>query len=233
LDKEIIIREVKNSFSFAHEMSSEQMAWFAQYCTIEEVPAGTVLVERIESCPGLLLIISGVLKVSKTSDDGREITIYRIGKGRTCPLSAICILGDLKGYFARVVAEVRTKILWVSRGFVNKSMVECEPFWRYLLGCMANRLYESIQVVDNIAFIPVKNRLAQILLLNSSYGKHPVYTTHDALARELGTAREVVSRELKNFERAGLLFLARGLITIENVGELEILAAGNNSGNNY
>lgn len=84
-----------------------------------------------------------------------------------------------------------------------------------------------MEVVDNIAFISIKKRLAQILIANSSYGKHPVYTTHDALARELGTAREVVSRELKGLERAGILTLFRGRINVEKAGELEALSRNN------
>lgn len=224
LEKERIIKEIKSVFSFGRELSAPQLAAFAEYCTLEEVRAGTILAERIGACPGLLLVISGVLKVSKTSGDGREVTIYRIGKGRTCPLSAICYLGNLKGYLAKVIAEVDTVILWVSGEFVNRAMVECEPFWRYILKCMANRLYESIEVVDSIAFIPVKTRLAQLILSNSSFGKHPVYITHDALARELGTAREVVSRELKSMERSEILALSRGKLVVLKARELDMIA---------
>ncbi len=220
-DKKSLLAELKASFSFAHELLPHQLELLIADSTLEEVEAGTVLAEKIGNCPGLALILAGKLRVYKTSADGREITLYRIGKGRTCPLSAVCILGHLEGYLAKVVAEVDTRILWLSRDFVSNSMVKCEPFWRYLFGCMAGRLYETMEVVDNIAFIPIKKRLTQILVEKSNFGKHAIYTTHEALARELGTAREVVSRELKGLERLGILSLSRGRITVEKAEELE------------
>lgn len=223
-----IIKELKDSFSFVLELSTQQIETLAECTTLQEVPANTVLVKKIGSCQGLALIVAGGLRVYRTSCDGREVTIYRIGKGRTCPLSAVCIMGNLEGFEAKVVAEVDTKILWVSRDFVIKNLFECEPFSRFIFNCMANRLYETMEVVDNIAFDSIKKRLAQILITKSSFGKHQIYTTHDALARELGTAREVISRQLKVFERAGFLTLFRGRLTVENVEELSALT-GNNS----
>lgn len=224
-EKEKLIGELKAAFPFMHELSPEQQKLLINHSVLEVVPADTVLAEKIGSCPGLALILAGELRVSKISDDGREVTIYRIGKGRTCPLSAVCMLGNIhSGYPAKVIATVETRILWISHKFVSKSMVECEPFWRYIFGCMANRLFQTMEVVDSIAFVPIRKRLAQLLLANSSEGKHNVYTTHDALARELGTAREVVSRELKCMERSGILKLSRGLLTVENAEELAAIA---------
>ncbi len=218
-------KEIKAVFSFASQLSPQQLERLTSHSELEIVPAGTVLAEKIGNCKGLALILAGELKVSKVSEDGREVTLYRITRGRTCPLSAACILGNIEGYVSKVVAEIDTKIIWVSKEFLSVALVECEPFWRFVFGCMASRLYEAMEIVDNIAFIPIRKRLAQILLVNSSHGKHPIYTTHDALARELGTAREVISRELKAMERVGVLNLSRGRLTVENAKELAAITS--------
>lgn len=222
--KKYIIDELKPVFSFTAELSPLQLEMLAENSVLEEIPARTVLADRVGNCKGLALILSGELKISSISEDGREVTLYRMGKGMTCALSAACILGNLEGYPVKIIAEKETKIVWVSREFINKHLSEYEPFWRFVFKCMADRLYEALEVVDSIAFIPVRKRLAQILLAKSNSGKHPVYSTHEALARELGTAREVISRELKGFERAGIVSLARGRLTITNADELVSIA---------
>lgn len=208
-------------------MSPQQLDLLLEYSNFEQVPANKVLVDKIADCPGLALILSGELRISKISSDGREVTLYRVGRGRACPLSVACIVGNLQDYSARVIAEADTLILWVSRQFVSKAMVDCEPFWRYVFGCLAKRLFEAMDVVDNIAFTSIKKRLAQILINNSGCGENLIYTTHEALARELGTAREVISRELKGMERAGILRLSRGLITVDKPEELIAIVVNN------
>ena len=219
-----LLTELGEVFLFVDELSDAQLQELVNNSTVQEAPAGTVLVDKIGDCPGLALILSGELHVSRISEDGREVLLYRVEKGRTCPLSAACILGNLTMDSVRVVAEVDTKICWVSRDFFKRSLVECEPFWRFVFGCVSSRLFEIMEIVDNVAFVSVKKRLAQILLLHSDHGKLPIYKTHEGLARELGSAREVVSRELKNFERAGILSLARGRLVIKKPEMLDMVA---------
>lgn len=221
--RDILIRAIQETFDFARALSPRQLELLAEYSELEKVEAGTVLAKRIGDCKGLLLVVSGELKLSKVSVEGREVTLYRVIKGRTCPLSVACILSKIRSYPIRVTAEIDTTIIWVSPEFLSIALAECEPFWRFVFECLANRLYETMEIVDSIAFIPIKKRLAQMLLTKSNRGKHPIYTTHDALARELGTAREVVSRELKALERAGILSLARGRLTVEKEQELSDL----------
>lgn len=224
--KLVFMEELKAIFSFAKELSSEQLESLVDYVVLQKVSAGTVLAERGSDCLGLALLLSGKLRVSMTSEDGREVTLYRIGEGRTCPLSAACILGNFTGNSVTVTAEVDSKVIFVSREFFLKSLAECEPFYRFVFSDISNRLFQATEVVDSIAFISVKKRLAQLLLLNSNSGKYSIYMTHEAFAKELGTAREVVSRELKSFERLGILSLARGRLVINNADALETIAKG-------
>ena len=218
-----IIEELIDTFSFARELSFKQLESLVEHSNVQEVPAGTIVAEKGSYCHGLALLLSGELRVAMNSEDGREVTIYHIFKGRICPLSAACVLGDFKGNTVTVTAETDVKVMWVSRGFFAQSFAESEAFYRFVINDISNRLFEATEVVDSIAFVPVKKRLAQLLYSTSNGGRSPVYITHEGIARELGTAREVISRELKGFERLGILTLSRGRLDIKNIMELEKL----------
>lgn len=222
--KLVFMEELKTTFDFARELTSEQLECLVSYSGLQEVTAGTVLAEKGSDCSALALLLSGKLRVAMISEDGREFTLYRIGKGRTCPLSAACIFGNFSGNTVTVTAEVDSKVIFVTREFFVKSLAECEPFYRFVFSDISNRLFQATEVVDSIAFISVKKRLAQLLILNSNSGKYSIYMTHEAFARELGTAREVVSRELKGFEKLGILSLARGRLVIHDPEALEGIA---------
>lgn len=218
-----IVKELIDTFSFARDLSYKQIESLVEHSNIQGAPAGTVIAEKGSYCHGLALLLAGELRVAMNSEDGREITIYRIHKGRICPLSAACVLGDFKGNTVTVTAETDVKVIWVSRQFFTRSFAECEPFYRFVTNDISNRLFEATEVVDSIAFVPVRKRLAQLLYSTSNEGRSPIYITHEGIARELGTAREVISRELKGFERLGILTLSRGRLDIKNSKELEKL----------
>lgn len=222
--REEFIQLLIDNFDFAKEFTSKQLYKLLDHATFQEVPAGTMVAEKGSYCPGLALLLFGELRVAMTADDGREVTIYRIGKGKICPLSAACILGGYKGNTVTVTTETDCKVIWVKRSYFLHSIGESEPFYRFLMGDISMRLFEATEVMDRIAFIPVRKRLANLLYIKSHGGRTPVYATHENLARELGTAREVISRELKGFERTGLLKLSRGKLEITDSEELEKLA---------
>lgn len=221
--KTTIIQTLRKSFDFVSELTPEQLDLLATHSIIEKVPAGTIIAEQMGGCRGFALIISGEMRLSKHSEDGREIALLRIGERKACPLSAACVLGGDEAYPVRVTVSVDSTIIWVARESLREVMMECEPFWRYIFNGIAERLYDTIDVIGNVAFTPIKKRLAQHLLSESNYGKHPVYITHDLLAREIGTVREVVSRELKHLEKADILILSRGRITVKNPDALVAL----------
>ncbi len=212
--RDIIIKTLQKSFAFASQLTPAQMELLASNSIVEKLPAGTIIAEQMGGCRGFALIISGELRLSKFSEDGREIALLKIGEGKGCPLSAACVLGSDESYPVRVMVAVDSTIIWVARESLKEVMMECEPFWDFVFKGIAGRLYDTIDFVGNVAFTPIKKRLAQILLNESNHGKHAVYMTHDMLAREIGTVREVVSRELKYLEREGILLLSRGRIKV-------------------
>lgn len=227
MSKMEILDELIKTFDFVADICPEQVEEIVDHCELEKLSAGTVLETNFGTCKGVILILSGEIRISKMSEDGREMTLSRFSKGTICPLSAVCILGSTNtnyNYPIRVIAEKDTKIVWVSREYITNSLSNCKPFWAFIFSCIADSLYKTIDVVDHIAFTSIKKRLAQLILNNSNNGKHSLYTTHEDLAREIGTAREVISRELKVFERSGFIQMQRGRLTILNTEELTAIA---------
>lgn len=225
MEKNIIANELQQSFDFISDICPDQLDEIVKHCEIEFFPAGHILETAFGECKGVIMIVSGEIRISKISEDGREITLSRFTKGTICPLSAVCILGSTPSkYPAKVIADRDTTIIWVHRDYIINSLMDCKPFWAFIFSCIANSLYKTIDVVDTIAFTPVRKRLALLILNDTNCGKHPLYMTHEALAREIGTAREVISRELKAFEKAGLIEMQRGRLTVTEVEQLNVIA---------
>ena len=184
------------------------------------VPAGTLLFEEHAPCQGFPLVLDGEVRVARGSAQGRSLELYRVGPGELCVVSACGLFGQAP-LAAHGVAVVPTRLLLLSpAGF--EQWVAHEPFRRFVFGVFADRLADLMSLAEAVAFQRLDQRLAAALL-----GHGPtVQTTHQALADELGTVREIVTRLLKRFERAGWVSLARERIELRDAAALRALAAG-------
>ena len=184
------------------------------------VPAGTLLFEEQAPCQGFPLVLDGEVRVARGSAQGRSLELYRVGPGELCVVSACGLFGQ-SPLAAHGVAVVPTRLLLLSpAGF--EQWVTHEPFRRFVFGIFADRLADLMSLAEAVAFQRLDQRLAAALL-----GHGPaVLTTHQALADELGTVREIVTRLLKRFERAGWVSLARERIELRDAAALRALAAG-------
>lgn len=176
-----------------------------------QLPPGMQVFRRGESCRGLPLVVRGSIRVQMTGVCGNEIVLYRIGDDDLCTLSVGCLIAS-RGYRAEAVVEEPTDALVLPQDVFDTLMAASAPFRRYILASYGSRLDTLMLLVEEIAFHRMDQRLAQCLLARSR-GEF-VTATHQSLATELGTAREVVSRLLKEFERSGLLRLERGRIQL-------------------
>jgi CRP/FNR family transcriptional regulator, anaerobic regulatory protein len=185
-----------------------------------EVPAGAVLFEEAAPCRGFPLVLQGEVRVARGSAQGRSLELYRVGPGELCVVSASGLFGSTP-LAAQGVATLPTRLLLLSpAGF--ERWVEHEPFRRFVFGVFADRLSELMSLAEAVAFQRLDQRLAAALL---GHGQ-TVQTTHQALADELGTVREIVTRLLKRFERAGWVSLARERIELRDAAALRAMAAG-------
>lgn len=178
------------------------------------------LYEQGFPCPFVPFIVSGMVRVFKIGESGREITLYRVRPGQVCILSTTCSVSD-KQYPAIAEAEEPSVVYVVPGGAFRRMLRLHVPLQEFIFDVMSERLVEMMTVVEEVAFWRVDLRLAN-RLLEETEPPNPasVKTTHAQLAIELGSAREVVSRILKEFERRGFVNLVRGMVEIPGRDEL-------------
>lgn len=176
------------------------------------LPAGAAAFRPGQPCAHWLIVERGRVRVSHLAEDGRAIVLYRVGPGESCILTTAGLL-EGGSYDAEAVAETDVDALLVPAGAFLRLIAEQPSFRRLAFAAYASRIAGLIALADELAFDEVGTRLARRLLaLRTADGAVPA--THEALATELGTAREVVSRRLKALERAGHVALARGRIVV-------------------
>lgn len=173
-------------------------------------PAGSILARPGDVLPHFILLSSGVVKVSGVSQGGREIVLYRVAAGETCVLSAAALLGDLS-LGAELTAETDITGFALPQSLFHELVVTSQLFRQMIFSTLATRLQEIVALLEDVAFRRIDARLAEYLVARNAV---VLELTHKDIAAELGTAREVVSRQLKEFERRGWLKLNRGHITL-------------------
>ena len=164
-----------------------------------------------DPCRSFLLVREGSVRVQKLTESGREIVLYRVGPGQTCVLTTACLFGG-GHYPAEGITETEVQAVALPLGGFHQAVATSAGFRAFVFTALGERLTDLMLLVEAIAFGRVDVRLAQRLLELGGDGE--IAATHQQLAAELGTAREVVSRLLKEFERHAWVRLARGRIEI-------------------
>ena len=174
-----------------------------------------------EECLGVLLIKSGMLRVFILSEDGREVTLYRLYPGDTCVLSASCILNSIN-FEVHIAAEEDTEVLLINIAAFGKVAKENVYAENFSLRNAMERFSEVMFAIEEILFSSIEKRLANFLLEEADrVGDDKIKVTHDRIAKNIGSAREVVSRMLKVFQEEGLIEQGRGKIVIIDEKGLE------------
>jgi CRP/FNR family transcriptional regulator len=183
------------------------------------LPAGTIMFDENQACQGFPLLLSGSIRVIKASANGRELQLYRVCPGESCILTSSCLLGHTQ-YHARGVVEQDVELVALPPSAFRTLLSQYEPFRDYIFGLFSERLTDLMQLVSAVAFQKLDQRLAALLITKSS----PIHITHQALADELGSVREIVSRLLKNFADQGWVRLGREHIEVVDATALKKLS---------
>jgi CRP/FNR family transcriptional regulator len=183
------------------------------------VPAGGTIFDADQPCRGFPLVLQGAVRVVMNAPSGREILLYRVDPGQGCILSGGCLLGH-SDYAARGIAEEDVTLLSLPPAEFQALLLEHEPFRRFVFGMYGERLAEVMQLVEEVAFRRLDERLAQLLVHRGPV----IAATHQSLADELGSVREIVSRLLRSFEQRGWVKLERERITLTDPKSLAALA---------
>jgi CRP/FNR family transcriptional regulator, anaerobic regulatory protein len=189
------------------------------------VPAGTQVFAAGQSADNLLLLLSGTVRVQQRSDTGREVFLYRVNAGESCVLTTACMIAD-EDYAAEGVAETDVTAVAIPRATFDDLAGRSPVFRSFVFRAYSRRIADLFALIDDIVFRRMDVRLAERLLDLARDGS--VHATHQVLAAELGTAREVISRTLAEFQRRGWVEQARGEIRIPAPEPLErmVRAAG-------
>ena len=209
LDKEATRSTLLERFPVFRQLDAPRLARLLEEAQLLQVPAGTVLFDASQPCRGFPLLLEGAVRVAKFAPNGREIMLYRVDPGQGCILSGGCLLGH-SDYSARGIAEQDVTLLSVPPALFHELLLQFEPFRRFVFGMYGERLAEVMELVEEVAFRRLDERLAQLLI-----HRGPVLeATHQKLADELGSVREIVSRLLRSFETRGWVKLERERITV-------------------
>lgn len=201
------------------EIPATELDTFVAEAMLVLLPAGTVVFDENQPCQGFPLLLAGSLRVIKASTNGRELLLYRVCPGESCILTSSCLLGHAS-YHARGIAESDMEMVVISPATFKKMLSKHEPFRDYVFSLFSERITELMQMVSAVAFQKLEQRLAVLLTNNPT----PLHSTHQALADELGSVREIVSRLLKNFADRGWIRLGRKQIEVIDAPALKKLA---------
>lgn len=189
---------------------------------IVAVPQGTVIFGPGKAPENMLLLLDGVVRVHQTSESGREIVLYRVAAGESCVLTTACLLA-YEDYQAEGVAETDVTAVAIPRRVFDLLIADSEAFRRFVFSAYSRRITDLFTIIEEVAFQRMDIRLAQKLLAMADAAGQ-IKATHQMMAAELGTAREVVSRLLQEFQRRGEVEIGRGEIRIRKPDALKALA---------
>ncbi len=207
------------------QAAPEVQGEFEKYALRKKVEKGEILSVEGGSCGYIPLVERGLIRVFKIGSSGREVTLYRIGPGESCILTVSCALTNRE--FPAVAKVEKEGEIFLIPSPIFKDWLERFAFWKkYVFELLSKRLLSILEKLDDISFRRLDGRVAEFLLNHLSENSCIVRITHQEIARELGSSREVISRILKDLEKERVITLHRGKIEILNPAALRRLVNG-------
>ena len=201
-----------SDYPFLKMLDEEALAIIERNLVQKKVQAGELLINGEEACWGFSFIKSGVLRVYRLNDEGREVTLYRLRKGDSCFMTVICALAQSKTH-AYVRVEEDSELVILPILLFEKYLMNHPVYLQFVFKNLYEKFLSVIQVVENVTFNSIEQRVIDYLQQLSRGGL--LYRTHEQIAFDIGSTREVVSRTLKSLERKGMVKLERGKILIK------------------
>lgn len=216
--------ELSAYFPFWDKLDADQQALLERSAVLRTAPKGMLLHNGSADCVGLFVVRTGQLRAYILSDEGKEITLYRLFERDICLFSASCMMQNIQ--FDILIEAERDTTLWIIPTDVYKQLMDSSiTVSNYTNQLMASRFSEVMWLVEQILWKRFDRRLAAFLLEESALDESDVLPiTHDRIAAHLGTAREVVTRMLRYFQSEGLVAVTRGEIRLVDRKGLQALA---------
>lgn len=211
-------------FPIWSQLTAEEQELLLQSAQLRSVPAGTLLHGDRQECEGLFLVRSGQLRSFILSDEGKEITIYRLFPRDLCLFSASCLLSSIQ-FEVMVEAEKDTEFWLIPPQVYQRLMTHSALVANFTNQLMASHFSEVMWLVEQVLWKSFDRRLAAFLLSESTLeGSDTLKITHERIAAHLGSAREVVTRMLRYFQSEGMVTLRRGQIQLLDTERLQALS---------
>jgi CRP/FNR family transcriptional regulator len=221
-------RDLLSKLPFYTQAPPDLQRAIGEAASVVRLSPGDYFLREGDTCAHFALIVSGRLRVFKLGESGHEITLYHVGAGEACPLNVSCVLSE-RPVPAMAKVEEAVEAIVIPAPTFRRWMAQHEAIRTFVFQMFANRLTEVMSLVEEVAFRRMDQRLARRLhdlLVQDGTPRASVEITHAEIASDLGTAREVVSRLLKEFERLGAITLSRGKIALKNAALLREMRAG-------
>lgn len=216
----------QNDFPFWKDLTSAQQNRLERAAKEEFFKAGTILHSGADDCSGLFLVRSGRLRAYIISEEGKELTLYRLLERDMCLFSASCVMNNIQ-FQVMVAAEEDTLVLHIPAEVYRELMEVSLAVSNYTSRLMASRFTDVMWLMDQVLYKKMDTRIAAFLLEEAQLtGREELKLTHEQIANHLGSAREVVSRLMKHFQEDGLVTLKRGSVVLNDLEGLEELAEG-------
>jgi CRP/FNR family transcriptional regulator, anaerobic regulatory protein len=216
-----IVERALERYSMLRDLPERERESVFRAASLIKVPGGATLFDEGDPCRGFALLLSGTVRVSKIGPNGRELHLYDVAPGDSCILTCACLLGQ-STYNAHAAAREDLEMIVLPAPAFRDLCGQLEPFRNQVFARFSERMTEMMELVAAVAFQKLDQRLASSLISRPN----PIRTTHQALADELGSIREIVSRLLKSFSDQGWIRLSREQIEVINPASLGRLAEG-------
>lgn len=212
--------EFKDCFQVWNKLSDADRRLIEQHLVLRSAPKGTLLHRGSADCLGFLVIKSGQLRGYINSEEGRELTIYRLFERDICVLAASCIMNSIQ-FEIFIEAEKDTEFWLIPPDILKTLMESSAPAANYTTEIMSARLSETMWLIEQVMWRSMDKRIASFLLEEASIeGTNLLKITHESIANHLGTHREVVTRMLRYFQGEGMVLLSRGTVEIKDEKKL-------------
>jgi CRP/FNR family transcriptional regulator, anaerobic regulatory protein len=208
---------VFDRFLFYADMAEADKKLLRESVIRKELASGEIMMGDQSRCAGIPIVMSGRLRLFRLSEKGREMTLYRVGAGELCLLAGVCAMGSVVYDFS-VEAERNSVIATIPPEAFKELLYRSKPFMTHVFGALAQKLILSIETIEMLIFNSIEERIMAYLQRHANAAGE-VKTTHEKMAVELGSSREVISRQLKKMADNGTLTLKRGRIVVKIICE--------------
>ncbi|MBT3320076.1 MAG: Crp/Fnr family transcriptional regulator [Clostridia bacterium] len=207
--------DIFDVFGFLSELDGADKQTLKEHSVIKKMSKGQLMLGDNSRCAGIPFVLSGSIRLFRTSEGGKDITIYKVEAGELCVLAAVCSFANLEYDFTAEASEDSVLSVLSVESF-NHLIKQSLVFREFVFSSIADKLIMALNAIEFLNFDSIESRLKNYLG-TAADEKNVVAATHEAIAKDIGSSREVVSRKLKELENQGVLELQRGKIKINEV----------------